>query len=206
MYFLLDCGLDDRFDAGYMEALRLRAPQINAVLLTYPDIAHIGALPFLVGKCGLNCPVYATVSFLFARAYEKPLCGLQVPVYKMGQLFLYDWLSGHNNVEDFSLFNFDDVDAAFEKVQQVKYSQTVRRKIFVIELRILIEDPAERRQRSANNTLSRRAHNRRSHLADNEDGRRGNRLCCRLQPQEGTPSERMHIRWQVSAANARWSV
>ncbi|KAH7697660.1 hypothetical protein AAVH_35256 [Aphelenchoides avenae] len=108
VYFLLDCGLDDRFDAGYMEALRLRAPQINAVLLTYPDIQHLGALPFLVGKCGLNCPIYATV-----------------PVYKMGQLFLYDWLSGHNNVEDFTLFNFDDVDAAFEKVQQVKYSQTI---------------------------------------------------------------------------------
>ena len=43
----------------------------------------------------------------------------------MGQLFLYDWLSGHNSVEDFSLFNFDDIDSAFEKVQQVKYSQTV---------------------------------------------------------------------------------
>lgn len=43
----------------------------------------------------------------------------------MGQLFLYDWLSGHTNVEDFTFFNYDDVDAAFEKVQQVKYSQTV---------------------------------------------------------------------------------
>jgi cleavage and polyadenylation specificity factor subunit 2 len=43
----------------------------------------------------------------------------------MGQLFLYDWLNGHSNVKPFNLFSFDDIDAAFEKVQQVKYSQTV---------------------------------------------------------------------------------
>ncbi|KAL3098020.1 hypothetical protein niasHT_027565 [Heterodera trifolii] len=85
----------------------MRIPQINAVLLSYGDVPHIGALPYLF-KNGLNCPVYATV-----------------PVYKMGQLFLYDWINGHMNVEDFSLFNFDDIDLAFEKVQQVKYSQTI---------------------------------------------------------------------------------
>lgn len=43
----------------------------------------------------------------------------------MGQLFCYDWLSGYNAVEDNTLFDFDDIDSAFEKVQQVKYSQTV---------------------------------------------------------------------------------
>jgi len=49
------------------------APQIDAVLLTYPDTLHLGALPYMVGKCGLSCPVYATI-----------------PVYKMGQMFMYD--------------------------------------------------------------------------------------------------------------------
>jgi hypothetical protein len=34
---------------------------------------YLGALPYLVGKMGLSCPIYATV-----------------PVYKMGQMFLYD--------------------------------------------------------------------------------------------------------------------
>lgn len=47
--------------------------QIDAVLLSYPDPLHLGALPYLVGKCGLNCPIYATI-----------------PVYKMGQMFMYD--------------------------------------------------------------------------------------------------------------------
>lgn len=47
--------------------------QIDAVLLSHPDGFHLGALPYLVGKCGLNCPVYATI-----------------PVYQMGQMFMYD--------------------------------------------------------------------------------------------------------------------
>ena len=47
--------------------------QIDAVLLTYPDPYHLGALPYMVGKCGLNCPIYTTI-----------------PIYKMGQMFMYD--------------------------------------------------------------------------------------------------------------------
>ena len=43
----------------------------------------------------------------------------------MGQMFMYDWLNGHESVEEFNLFNLDDVDNAFERVQQVKYNQTV---------------------------------------------------------------------------------
>ena len=47
--------------------------KIDAVLLSYPDCPHLGALPYAVGKLCLSCPIYATV-----------------PVYKMGQMFLYD--------------------------------------------------------------------------------------------------------------------
>ncbi|VDK80265.1 unnamed protein product, partial [Onchocerca ochengi] len=108
VYFLLDCGWDERFDMAYIEAVKRRVPLINAVLLSYADIPHLGALPYLVRKCGLNCPIYATV-----------------PVYKMGQMFLYDWVNSHTSVEDFNLFNLDDIDAAFERVQQVKYSQMI---------------------------------------------------------------------------------
>ncbi len=62
-HFLLDCGWDERFDMAYMETLRRRVPHIDAVLLSYADIAHLGALPYLVGKCGLDCPIYATVCY-----------------------------------------------------------------------------------------------------------------------------------------------
>ncbi|VDP06542.1 unnamed protein product [Soboliphyme baturini] len=107
-HFLLDCGWDETFDMHIIETLQKRIQQIDAVLLSFADIPHLGALPYLVGKCNLNCPIYATV-----------------PVYKMGQMFMYDWYQSHQNVEDFEVFSLDDVDVAFDKVQQLKYSQNV---------------------------------------------------------------------------------
>ena len=34
-------------------------------------------------------------------------------------------LQSHQNYEDFDVFSLDDVDAAFEKIIQLKYSQNV---------------------------------------------------------------------------------
>lgn len=100
---LLDCGWDENFDQDFIKELKRyiiykknliiifcmyfhiiifiinsllhfrHVNQIDAILLSYPDPLHLGALPYLVGKCGLNCPIYATI-----------------PVYKMGQMFMYD--------------------------------------------------------------------------------------------------------------------
>ena len=81
---------------------------IDAVLITYPDLYHLGALPYLVGHCGLKCPVYATI-----------------PVHKMGQMFMYDLYQSRSNSEDFTLFNLDHVDAAFDRFVQLKYDQSV---------------------------------------------------------------------------------
>uniref|UniRef100_A0A0A9YR18 Cleavage and polyadenylation specificity factor subunit 2 n=1 Tax=Lygus hesperus TaxID=30085 RepID=A0A0A9YR18_LYGHE len=109
--FLLDCGWNEKFDLDFVKELKRHVHMIDAVLISYPDPLHLGALPYLVGKCGLSCPVYATI-----------------PVYKMGQMFMYDLYQSHYNMEDFTLFNLDDVDAAFDKVVQLKYNQTVQMK------------------------------------------------------------------------------
>ncbi|XP_077995100.1 cleavage and polyadenylation specificity factor subunit 2-like [Glandiceps talaboti] len=110
--FLLDCGWDENFTMNkYMETLKRCVHQIDAVLLSFPDGLHLGALPYIVGKCGLNCPIYATV-----------------PVYKMGQMFMYDLFQSRHNTEDFDLFTLDDVDAAFDKIIQLKYSQIIEMK------------------------------------------------------------------------------
>lgn len=106
--FLLDCGWDEDFSISIIREMKRHLHQIDAVLLTYPDALHLGALPYLVGKCGLKCPVYATV-----------------PVYKMGQMFMYDLYQSRNNSEDFDMFTLDDVDSAFDRITQLKYSQTV---------------------------------------------------------------------------------
>jgi len=106
--FLLDIGWDEKFSPAFLSSLSRVVPKVDAVLLSYPDLHHLGALPVAVGKLGLTCPVYATV-----------------PVYKMGQMFLYDIYQARHNIEDFTLFTLDDVDATFEKITQLKYNQTV---------------------------------------------------------------------------------
>jgi len=110
-HFLLDCGWDERFDMDFIASLKKVVPKIDAVLLSYPDCPHLGALPYAVGKLGLSCPIYATV-----------------PVYKMGQMFLYDIYQARHNLEDFELFSLDEVDLSFEKITQLKYNQTVNLK------------------------------------------------------------------------------
>lgn len=105
---LLDCGWDEKFDPNFANELKKHVNNIDAVLLSHPDNVHLGALPYLVGKLGLNCPIYATI-----------------PVFKMGQMFMYDLYMSHYNMYDFDLYSLDDVDAAFDKIIQLKYNQTV---------------------------------------------------------------------------------
>ena len=38
---------------------------------------------------------------------------------------LFSFFQSRHNTEDFNLFTLDDVDAAFDKIIQLKYSQTV---------------------------------------------------------------------------------
>jgi cleavage and polyadenylation specificity factor subunit 2 len=82
---------------------------VDAILLSHPDIDHLGALPYVHGKLGMKCPIFATV-----------------PVYRMGQMFMYDLYQSHYNSEDFTLFDLDDVDSAFDHITRLKYSQTYR--------------------------------------------------------------------------------
>jgi len=109
--FLLDCGWDETFDMVFINNLKKVVGKIDAVLLSYPDCPHLGALPYAVGKLGLSCPIYATV-----------------PVYKMGQMFLYDVYQARHNIEEFDLFTLDEVDASFEKITQLKYNQSIQLK------------------------------------------------------------------------------
>jgi cleavage and polyadenylation specificity factor subunit 2 len=84
------------------------APLAAAVLISHPDLAHMGALPFLVGRLGLAAPVYATGA-----------------VHKMGQMCLYDAFLALRAASDFDAFDLDDVDAAFARLTQLRYRQEV---------------------------------------------------------------------------------
>jgi len=104
---LLDCGWNDQFDAKLLAPLAAIAPKIDAVLISHPDTAHLGALPYAFGKLGLNCKVYATL-----------------PVHKMGQMYMYDHFLTRQDQEDFQeTFSLDDVDTAFAAFVPVKFMQ-----------------------------------------------------------------------------------
>ncbi|XP_026725742.1 probable cleavage and polyadenylation specificity factor subunit 2 isoform X2 [Trichoplusia ni] len=117
--FLLDCGWDEKFDMEFIKELKRHINTIDAVLISHSDPVHLGALPYAVGKLGLNCPIYATL-----------------PVYKMGQMFMYDLYQAHRNVSEFDLFTLDDVDAAFDRIVQLKYNQSIDMKGKGLGLRI----------------------------------------------------------------------
>lgn len=117
--FLLDCGWDEKFNMDFIKELKRHVNSIDAVLLSHSDPLHLGALPYAVGKLGLNCPIYATL-----------------PIYKMGQMFMYDLYQAHKNVSEFDLFTLDDVDTAFDRIVQLKYNQSVDMKGKGLGLRI----------------------------------------------------------------------
>ncbi|PAN11008.1 hypothetical protein PAHAL_2G133300 [Panicum hallii] len=104
--FLLDCGWTDLCETSQLQPLAKVAPTIDAVLLSHPDMMHLGALPYAMKHLGLSAPVYATE-----------------PVFRLGLLTMYDHFLSRWQVSDFDLFTLDDVDAAFQNVVRLKYSQ-----------------------------------------------------------------------------------
>lgn len=57
------------YDESYFRV----ASKVDAVLLSHPDILHLGALPYAMKHLGLSAPVYSTE-----------------PVYRLGLLTMYD--------------------------------------------------------------------------------------------------------------------
>ena len=45
---LLDIGWDEKFSPAFITTLAKVVPKVDAVLLTYPDLPHLGALPVAV--------------------------------------------------------------------------------------------------------------------------------------------------------------
>lgn len=104
--FLIDCGWNDHFDPSLLQPLSRVASTVDAVLLSYPDTMHLGALPYAMKQFGLSAPIYSTE-----------------PVYRLGLLTMYDHYLSRKQVSEFDLFTLDDIDAAFQNVTRLTYSQ-----------------------------------------------------------------------------------
>ncbi|KAJ1841391.1 hypothetical protein LPJ70_004236, partial [Coemansia sp. RSA 2708] len=103
---LLDCGSFADYAGDGLARLQRIARQVDAVLLSHPDMAHMGAYPLAHSAYGLTCPAYATLA-----------------THMMGGLCLHDTVKTLAAREEFSLFGAKDVDAAFENVVPLQYSQ-----------------------------------------------------------------------------------
>eukprot|EP01038_Epipyxis_sp_PR26KG_P014055 gene14055-18853_t len=95
---------------------------IDGVLISHADMHHIGALPVILGKSsGLNpqnmhnsnVPVLTTL-----------------PVFKFGQIMLYDYCLNRTmeGIQNNCNFDYDDIDNAFNNVMTMKYNQNVNMK------------------------------------------------------------------------------
>ncbi|KAK8946198.1 Cleavage and polyadenylation specificity factor subunit 2 [Platanthera guangdongensis] len=104
--FLMDCGWNDLCDPNLLQPLSRVSSKIDAVLLSHPDILHLGALPYAIKHLELCAPVYATE-----------------PVYRLGLLTMYDYYLSRRQVSDFDAFTLDDIDSAFQNVTRLTYSQ-----------------------------------------------------------------------------------
>uniref|UniRef100_A0A2P2L1T3 Cleavage and polyadenylation specificity factor subunit 2 n=1 Tax=Rhizophora mucronata TaxID=61149 RepID=A0A2P2L1T3_RHIMU len=104
--FLIDCGWNDQFDPRLLEPLSRVASTIDAVLLSHSDTLHLGAFPYAMKEYGLSAPVYSTE-----------------PVYRLGLLTMYDQYLSRKAVSEFKLFTLDNIDAAFQHVTRLTYSQ-----------------------------------------------------------------------------------
>jgi Cft2 family RNA processing exonuclease len=61
---LLDCGWTEAMDPAVLEPLRRVAPQVRGVLITHPDLTHMGALPY-VEKPKPKTKIFCSPCFFF---------------------------------------------------------------------------------------------------------------------------------------------
>lgn len=116
---LLDCGLpapdsNGKFiiDDSYLKTLKRVVKTVDAVILSHGDLLHCGALPVIIYDLNPNASIYSTV-----------------PVHHLGLMTLYDTLQAlepfNSDSSWTSLFGYDEVDLAFERIQKLRYSQPV---------------------------------------------------------------------------------
>ena len=111
---LLDCGWSSSFDTAQLDALQPLLADVDCVLLSHSGFRHVGSLAYLRRRCGLRCPVYCTL-----------------PVQSMGAMTMYDvyqqevagWRRRVDDGSEEELFTLDDVDAAFDAMIPLKYSE-----------------------------------------------------------------------------------
>ncbi|CCW63462.1 unnamed protein product [Phytomonas sp. EM1] len=108
---LLDCGWDDSFSPIYLETLRPYLSGIDAVLLSSPDIASCGALPYVMEH--LPPGVFVSASNSTAK----------IGLHSILHTFLYQFPNAHTfsvngGVEESFVMSVDSIYSAFRSTRE----------------------------------------------------------------------------------------
>lgn len=109
---LLDCGWTSEFDVNLLAPLKKVAKELDAVVITQPDIEHAGALPYLVGVLNCTCPIFITspasrlAELTLIDAYNSlkntPLAITSFTLDHIGAAFRWEQLGGQVHAVRFS--------------------------------------------------------------------------------------------------------
>lgn len=88
--------------------------------------------PSLSSVCNYSCIQDGTDVFvrLLSGEYSLQVCYFDTNLHVLIQLFFYEYIllfafQSHQNYQEFPHYTLDDVDSAFDKIIQLKYSQHV---------------------------------------------------------------------------------
>eukprot|EP00924_Labyrinthula_sp_SR-Ha-C_P009472 snap_masked-scaffold_2-processed-gene-24.19-mRNA-1 protein AED:1.00 eAED:1.00 QI:0/0/0/0/1/1/2/0/175 len=113
---LLDCGWAEDFNLEQLKPLlsTFSTTNVDLILITFPDMAHIGALPYLYKYLRQHFPNKRLPKILLSKA-AAALCILN---------FYEVYLDKATN-SNFSLFDLDDVDYLKQYFIEVNFAQPV---------------------------------------------------------------------------------
>ncbi|GBG26003.1 Cleavage and polyadenylation specificity factor subunit 2 [Hondaea fermentalgiana] len=103
---LLDCGWNDNFDPAMLEPLRAVVPTVNLVLVSFADLEHMGALPYVLKEFKMN---------------ESAVIYMTRATKQLGVQFLYDAYISRAREKPFDLFDLDDVDRMESRIKDIGY-------------------------------------------------------------------------------------
>ena len=114
---MLDCGWDGRLDTKLLEPVLEYVDSLNAVLISHPDITHMGGLPYIIKKRSYNLPIYIS-----ELAYVHLLLFMNsstIAVICMEDMY-ENWLEGAESC----VFDRDDIERVANNFQKLTYNQS----------------------------------------------------------------------------------
>jgi len=117
LHILLDCGWNDKFDVNALEPLKKVCSKIDLVLISFPDLEHMGALPYAIKHFGLCSG---------GESGKQVRICLTKAAADLGVLCLYDVYISKSTSGEFPYFDLDDIDILRDNFLEVNFEQPVK--------------------------------------------------------------------------------